>query len=169
MLVVPAHPLLLSAFVLADSASPHGSAYRISGGYVVPEASDRAVTGSACPGRERLMEQPVSSSHNSSCETETHATCRSHKDVIGKIDSDGDDRHGLPLLLVLMKVETSSWHVDADSRLPPQPQDGEVPFIRQSPSTKQLRLGDKLESIIESKADLTLCDCRQRPETSSLH
>jgi hypothetical protein len=30
----------------------------------------------------------------------------------------------------LMKVETSSWYFDADSRLPPQPRDGEVPFIR---------------------------------------
>jgi hypothetical protein len=35
-----------------------------------------------------------------------------------------------PFLLVLMKVETSSWYFDADSRLPPQPRDGEVPFIR---------------------------------------
>jgi len=49
-LVVSTHPLLLSAFVLADSALPRGSAYRISGGYVVPKASHRAVTGSACPG-----------------------------------------------------------------------------------------------------------------------
>lgn len=73
-LVVPAHPLLLSAFVLADSALLRGSAYRISGGYVVHRASHRAVTGSACPGRERLMEQPVSSGNISSCETETHAT-----------------------------------------------------------------------------------------------
>lgn len=29
-LVIPAHPLLLSAFVLADSALPRGSAYRVS-------------------------------------------------------------------------------------------------------------------------------------------
>jgi len=29
------------------------------GGYIVAGASDRAVTGSACPGRERLKEQPV--------------------------------------------------------------------------------------------------------------
>jgi len=104
MLVVPTHPLLLSAFVLADSALPRGSAYRITGGYVVPEASYRAVTGSACPGRERLMEQPVSSGHTCSCETETHATCRSHEHVLGKIDSDSDNRHGLPLLLVLVNV-----------------------------------------------------------------
>src|SRR3954462_5477034 len=62
-LVVPAHPLLLSAFVLADSALPRGSAYRISGGHVVPRASPQAVTGFACLGRERLMEQPVSSGY----------------------------------------------------------------------------------------------------------
>ncbi|WP_250958313.1 hypothetical protein, partial [Rhizobium sp. CG5] len=48
-------------------------------------ASHRAVTGSACPGRERLMEQPVSSGNISSCETETHATCRSHKDILRQI------------------------------------------------------------------------------------
>ncbi len=52
MLVVPTHPLFLSTFVLADSALPHGSAYRISGGYVVPGASHRAVASSACPGRD---------------------------------------------------------------------------------------------------------------------
>lgn len=63
MLVVPIHPLRLSAFVLADSALPRGLAYRVTGGYVVPEASHRAVTSSACPSRERLMEQPVSSGH----------------------------------------------------------------------------------------------------------
>jgi hypothetical protein len=85
-LVVPAHPLLLSAFVLADSALPRGSAYRISGGYVVPRASHRAVTGFACPGRERLMEQPVSSGNISSCETETHATCRSHENILCQIN-----------------------------------------------------------------------------------
>jgi hypothetical protein len=81
-LIVPVHPLLLSALMLADSALPYGLAYRISGGYVVPEASHRAVTGSACPGRERLMEQPVSSGYISSCETETHATCRSHENIL---------------------------------------------------------------------------------------
>ena len=78
VLVVPIHPLLLSAFVLADSALPRGSAYRLPGGYVVPRASHRAVASSACPGRERLMEQPVSSGHNYLRETEIHATCRSH-------------------------------------------------------------------------------------------
>ena len=81
MLVVSAHPLLLSAFVLADSAWPRGSAYRLSGGYVVPRASHRAVAGSACPGRERLMEQPVSSGHTFSSETETQATFRSHVNI----------------------------------------------------------------------------------------
>ena len=86
-LVVPTHPWLLSAFVLADSALPRGSAYRISGGYVVPRASHRAVTGSACLGRERLMEQPFSSGHTYSCETETHATCRSHEHPLCNIES----------------------------------------------------------------------------------
>jgi transposase len=27
------------------------------------------------------------------------------KDILGKVDSDGHNRHGLPLLLVLMNVE----------------------------------------------------------------
>ena len=38
-----------------------GSHTELIGGYIVPRASHRAVTGSACLGRERLMEQPVSS------------------------------------------------------------------------------------------------------------
>jgi hypothetical protein len=92
-LVVSTHPLLLSAFVLADSALPRGLAYRISGGYVVPKASHRAVTGSACLGRERLMEQPVSSGHTFSCETETQATCRSHKHVLRQVDTNCRNRH----------------------------------------------------------------------------
>ncbi|REG58668.1 hypothetical protein B0G80_1338 [Paraburkholderia sp. BL6669N2] len=87
-LVVPAHPLLLSAFVLADSASPRGSADRLPGGYVVPRASHQAVTGSACPGRERLMEQPVSSAHTFSSETETQATFRSHVHVESDVKLD---------------------------------------------------------------------------------
>jgi hypothetical protein len=87
MLVVPTHPLLLSAFVLADSASPRGWAYRLSGGYVVPRASHRAVTGSACLGRERLMEQPVSSGHTFSCETEIQTTCRSHEDSLCNVQT----------------------------------------------------------------------------------
>lgn len=65
-LVVPIPPWFLPAFVLAGSALPHGSAYRFPGGYVVPGASHRAVASSACPGRERLMEQSVSSAHRSS-------------------------------------------------------------------------------------------------------
>jgi hypothetical protein len=91
--VVPTHPLLLSAFVLADSALPRDLAYRISGGYAVPRASHRAVAGSACPGRERLMEQPVSSGHTFSCETETQATCRSHEDAFGQVDGNGRGFH----------------------------------------------------------------------------
>jgi hypothetical protein len=128
-LVVPAHPLLLSAFVLADSALPRGSAYRISGGYVVPRASHRAVTGFACPGRERLMEQPVSSGNISSCETETHATCRSHKDVLCQIDpDDGNLLHGcLPLFCVALTPQT--WHIAMPSgRLASTPSTQELPF-----------------------------------------
>lgn len=48
---------------LADSAVPHGSAYRFLGGYIVPRASHGVVADFACLGRERLMEQPVSSKH----------------------------------------------------------------------------------------------------------
>lgn len=91
--IEPAHPLLLSAFGLTDSALPRGSTYRISGGYVVPRASHRAVTGSACPGRERLMEQPVSSGNISSCEIETHATCRSHENALCEVDTDCGKLH----------------------------------------------------------------------------
>lgn len=46
--------------------------------YIVPGASHGAVAGSACPGRERLVEQPVSSGHSASRETEIHAIFRSH-------------------------------------------------------------------------------------------
>ena len=109
-LVVPAHPLLLSAFVLADSALPRGSAYRISGGYVVPRASHQAVTGFACPGRERLMEQPVSSGDISSCETETHATCRSHEDVLCDIKADGGNLWHDEWLLSGSST-CLSWHI----------------------------------------------------------
>jgi hypothetical protein len=68
----------------------------MTGGYVVSEASHQAVASLACPDREQLMEQPVSSG-DSSCETETQATFRSHKDVLGEIDSDEDNGHGLLL------------------------------------------------------------------------
>jgi len=65
--------------------SHHDSAYQFLGGYIVPRPSYRAVTGSACLGGERLMEQPISSGGKPSCETETQATYRSHKDVLGQI------------------------------------------------------------------------------------
>ena len=111
MLVVSTHPLLLSAFVLADSALPRGSAYRIPGGYVVPEASHRAVTNPACPARERLMEQPVSSGHTCTCETETHATCRSHDDVLRQIHADASNPvHDVPLLRWVAQYQPS-WHI----------------------------------------------------------
>src|ERR1017187_6927298 len=71
--------------MLADSASPHDLSVPILGGYIVPRASHRAVAGSACLGRERLMEQPVSSGHYS-CKTETQATCRSHENILCQIE-----------------------------------------------------------------------------------
>jgi hypothetical protein len=86
-LVVADHPLLLTAFVLADYIGPHGRMYRLPGGYVVPKASHQAVASFACLGRERLMEQPVSS-RITSCKTETQATFRSHEHVFGNVQTD---------------------------------------------------------------------------------
>nr|MDQ6121432.1 hypothetical protein [Klebsiella pneumoniae subsp. pneumoniae] len=54
----------LSALMLADSVWPRGSTYRNIGGYIVPRASDPAVTGHACLGRERVVEQSVPSGVN---------------------------------------------------------------------------------------------------------
>jgi hypothetical protein len=79
MLVVLIHPLYLSTFVLADSASPRGSTYRMYGGYFVPGASHQAVASFACPGRERLMEQPVSSGLLRSVKQRIKRLCRSHR------------------------------------------------------------------------------------------
>ena len=56
--------LALSALMLADSVWPRGSTYRNIGGYIVPRASDPAVTGHACLGRERVVEQSVPSGVN---------------------------------------------------------------------------------------------------------
>lgn len=134
-LVVSTHPLLLSALVLADSALPRGLAYRMSGGYVVPRASHRAVTGSACPGRERLMEQPVSSGRTFSFETETQATCRSHENVLCNVQSVCRSIHlGPPFLSG--RVETPLWHIDAvwfwrasaSLSAPRSPKGGRCPF-----------------------------------------
>ncbi len=61
---VPVHPWRLSALMLADSVWPRGSTYRNIGGYIVPRASDPAVTGHACLGRERVVEQSVPSGVN---------------------------------------------------------------------------------------------------------
>ena len=85
-LVVADHPLLLTAFVLADYIWPHDRMYRLPGGYFAPRASHQAVASFACLGRERLMEQPVSS-RITSCKTETQATFRSHKHVLGNVHS----------------------------------------------------------------------------------
>ena len=81
MLVVLIHPLHLSTFVLADSASPHGSTYRVYSGCFVPGASHQAVASFACPGRERLMEQPVSSGLLRSVKQRIERLCRSHQAV----------------------------------------------------------------------------------------
>jgi len=50
--------------MLADSVWPRGSTYRNIGGYIVSRASDPAVTGHACLGRERMVEQSVPSGVN---------------------------------------------------------------------------------------------------------
>ena len=55
--------------------------------YFVPRVSHRAAVSSACPGRERLMEQPVSSGHTLSRETETQVTCWSYEDLFRAIDA----------------------------------------------------------------------------------
>src|ERR1022692_3551456 len=78
--------------MLADSASPHGLSVPILGGYIVPRASHRVVASSACLGRKRLMEQPVSSDHYS-CKTETQATYRSHKHLLRDIQSNSCNLH----------------------------------------------------------------------------
>ena len=62
--------------------------YRLSAG------SFQAVASLVCPDRERLMEQPVSSGHNSSCETETQATFRSHEHTLCQIDASSRNLHG---------------------------------------------------------------------------
>lgn len=53
------------------------------------------------------------------------------KDVLGEIDANGDNSHGLPLSSELMRFRTShrgtSLPVAATPRLA---RDGEVPFIR---------------------------------------
>ena len=56
------------------------------------------------------MEQPVSSGQPCSCETESQATFRSHKHVLGQIDSDADNLHGGLLLPVNWLLETPVWH-----------------------------------------------------------
>ena len=85
-LVVADHPLLLTAFVLADYIWPRDRMHRSPGGYVVPRASHQAVASLACLGRERLMEQPVSS-RITSCKTETQSTFRSHEHVFCQVDA----------------------------------------------------------------------------------
>ena len=53
------------------------------------------------------------------------------KDILGKIDSDGNNSHGLPLLNELMKSSHfPSRHLVAGCRNTRLARDGEVPFIR---------------------------------------
>jgi len=81
--------------------------------HIVPSASHRAVAGSAWLGRERLMEQPVSSGRSSSCETETQATCRSHEHALCQIDADRRNLHdGCPPRFK-WSMTLPLWHIDA--------------------------------------------------------
>jgi hypothetical protein len=61
------------------SATLLTSADVVPGGQVVLRTPPRVIADSVCSARERLIGQPVSSGHSCSCETETHATCRSHE------------------------------------------------------------------------------------------
>ena len=60
------------------------------------------------------------------------ASCASHgKNVLGGIDSDGDNGHDFYLLVVLMKSRNSIMALSMPfAATSPQPRDGEVPFIR---------------------------------------
>jgi len=53
------------------------------------------------------------------------------KNVLGEINSDGDNAHDFPLLWVLMKSRNSIMALLIPfAATSPQPRDGEVPFIR---------------------------------------
>ena len=53
------------------------------------------------------------------------------KNVLGEIDSDGDNGHDFLLLVVLMKSGNSiTARLMPFAATSPQPRDGEVPFIR---------------------------------------
>ena len=52
------------------------------------------------------------------------------KHVLGEIDADRDNSHGLPLSSELMRFATPSWHSVAVRRNARLAWDGEVPFIR---------------------------------------
>jgi len=56
---------------------------------------------------------------------------RKHKDILGKIDSDSDNSHGLPLSNELMRhLHFPSWHFVAGRRNTRPGRDGEVRSIR---------------------------------------
>ena len=112
-LVVTDHPWLLTALVLAVRAWPRGRTRRSLGGYVVSRASHQAVASFACLDRERLMEQPVSSGFTS-CKTETQATFRSHKHILGQVDAYCCNLHVGRSCLFKWLVNTSTLaHCDA--------------------------------------------------------
>ena len=75
------------------------------------------------------MEQPVSS-RDTSCETETQATFRSHKNVLCQIDAKRHNGHGLPLSSELMRDRTSHRGTELPVAAMRLVRDGEVPFIR---------------------------------------
>lgn len=52
-----------------------------------------------------------------------------HKHVLGEIDPNRNNGHGLPLPSELMRFATPSWHFDAVCRNTRLARDGEVPFI----------------------------------------
>jgi hypothetical protein len=53
------------------------------------------------------------------------------KDGLGQINSNDDNTHDFPLLLVLMKSRNSTMALSMPiAAASPQPRDGEVPFIR---------------------------------------
>ena len=65
-----------------------------------------------------LMEQPVSSGHTFSRETETQATCRSHEDLFGEIDAENIDFYDEPPHVRWTSVSVSQGGVGSISLKP---------------------------------------------------
>jgi hypothetical protein len=77
------------------------------------------------------MEQPVSSGHHTSCETEPRETCRSHKYVLCQIDThDRNLVHDFPF-----RLDRRLHHLDLGTTVPCQ--GGKVPY------TPELHAGSK--------------------------